>query len=60
MQVTKRPPFVVLEVDDLMDQHYVLQGQAGYSNEFVARGDKLLRVDGLDVQCVAGTDAREP
>ena len=59
MQVTKRPPFVVLEVDDLMDQYYVLQGQAGYSNEFVARGDKLLRVDGVDVQSVAGADGRE-
>ena len=60
MQVTKWAPFVVLEVDDLMDEHYVLQAQAGYSNEFVTRGDKLLRVDGLDVQCVAGADGREP
>ena len=29
MEVTKRPPFIVLAVDDLMDEDYVLQGQPG-------------------------------
>jgi hypothetical protein len=52
MEVTKQPPFTVLEVDNLMDEHYILQGHAGYSNEHVKRGDKLLRVDGTRVESV--------
>ena len=50
MEVTKRPPFVVLAVDDLMDAGGVLQGQPGYANEDVRPGDKLLRVDGTSVE----------
>jgi hypothetical protein len=50
MEVTKRPPFIVLAVDDLMDEDYVLQGQPGYANEIVKPGDKLLSVDGAGVE----------
>ena len=49
MVCTKRPPFVVLAVDDLLDQDYVVQGQPGYANELVNPGDTLLRVEGADV-----------
>ena len=41
---------MVLAVDDLMDEHYVLQGSPGYVNEAVVPGDKLLRVDGKGVE----------
>jgi len=50
MEVTKRPPFVVLAIDDLMDESGVLQGHPGYTNEDVRPGDKLLRVDGTSVE----------
>jgi len=50
MEVTKRPPFVVLAIDDLMDENGVLQGQPAYANESVRTGDKLLRVDGTNVE----------
>lgn len=50
MEVTKRPPFIVLAVDDLMDEDYLLQGQPGYANEVVKPGDKLLRVDDTGVE----------
>jgi hypothetical protein len=50
MQVTKRSPFIVLEVSNLMDEHYTPQGHAGYSNEIVKPGDKLLRVDGRGIE----------
>jgi len=56
MEVTKRPPFVVLAVDDLLDQEYVLQGQPGYANEPVRAGDMLLRVEGVAVS--AGVDVQ--
>lgn len=49
MEVTKRPPFIVLSVEDLMDTDYILQGQLGYGNELVKPGDKLLRVESVAV-----------
>ena len=50
MEVTKRSPFIVLEVEDLMDENYFVQGSLGYSNELVKPGDKLLRVDDTGVE----------
>ena len=48
--MTKRPPFIVLQVDDLVDQNGVLQGQMGYSNPLVMPNDTLIRVDGMSVE----------
>jgi hypothetical protein len=56
LEVTKRPPFIVLAVDDLIDEDYIQQGQPGYANELVMPGDKLLQVDGVGVE---STDVRK-
>jgi C-terminal processing protease CtpA/Prc len=49
LDITRRPPFVVLGVGDLMDCNRVLQGRQGYSNEPVAPGDRLLQVDHVPI-----------
>ena len=50
LEVTRSPPFIVLAVDDLIDEAYIRQGHAGYSNELVMAGDVLLTVDGESVE----------
>jgi len=50
LEVTREAPFVVLQVDDLCDQHGVMQGEPGYSNEAVLVDDCLLSVDGYSVE----------
>lgn len=48
--MTKRSPFVVLQVDDMMDKDGVVQGEPGYDNVVVLPNDHLLRVDGNSVE----------
>ena len=50
LEVTREPPYVVLQVDDLCDQHGVMQGQLGYSNTAVMVNDCLVSVDGYSVE----------
>ena len=59
MEVTKQSPFIVLEVDDLLDKNYIQQGHAEYSNEVLQPGDKLVRVDGTGVESVTVTQLHE-
>jgi len=47
--MTKRPPFVVLKVQDLYDANGVMQGLPSYSNAIVAESDVLRTVDGAVV-----------
>jgi len=49
-QVTKRSPFVVLKVDDLMDKNGVMQGEPSYTNAAVLPTDRLLLVGGVCVE----------
>ena len=49
-QVTKRSPFVVLKVDDLMDKNGVMQGEPSYTNAAVLANDRLLLVGGVCVE----------
>ena len=44
-QVTKRSPFVVLKVDDLMDKNGVMQGEPSYTNPAVLTSDRLLMLE---------------
>jgi len=49
-QVTKRSPFVVLKVDDLMDKNGVMQGEPSYTNPAVLTSDRLLLVGGVSLE----------
>jgi hypothetical protein len=59
MEVTEQPPFIVLEVDHLLDKNYIQQGHAEYANEMLQPGDKLVRVDGTGVESVTATRLHE-
>jgi hypothetical protein len=53
LEVTPEPPHRVVEVDDLVDEHFVSQGASGYSNPAVRVGDRILAVDGLPAEHVS-------
>ena len=52
-------PHVVLQVEDLVDVNFVVQGQPGYANEAVCVGDLILRVDGSDCTDVTFTELHQ-
>lgn len=45
LDISSRPPFVVQGVSDMMDTNHVMQGRAGYNNEIVRPGDRLMQID---------------
>ena len=45
LDISSRPPYVVQGVSDMMDTNHVMQGRAGYINEIVRPGDRLLQID---------------
>ena len=49
LQLSKHRPHAVLQVEDLVDLNFVVQGQPGYANEEVGVGDLILRIDSNDV-----------
>ena len=48
--VTRDPPHRVLEVADLLDANGVMQGEPGYSNPMLQAGDRLVAIDGIQVE----------
>jgi hypothetical protein len=44
LEVTTELPHAVVAVQDLVDNNFVKQGVAGYSNEHVLPGDQILEV----------------
>ena len=52
IEVTKYTPHIVTNIDYLLDKHGVRQGQPGYGNIPVDRGDKLITIDGVRAECV--------
>lgn len=44
LEVTMEPPHAVVAVQDLVDHNFIKQGVAGYSNEPVLPGDRILEV----------------
>jgi hypothetical protein len=44
LDISPRAPFVVQGVSDMMDENRVMQGRAGYINEIVRPGDRLLQI----------------
>ena len=51
LEVTSAPPHAVVTVLDLSDANFVKQGAAGYSNEPVLPGDRILKVHLLRSAC---------
>ena len=51
--MTEKPPHKVVAIDDLVDQHFVGQGQMGYSNASVQIGDRIIAVDGRPAEHVS-------
>jgi hypothetical protein len=52
IEVTKYTPHIVTNIDYLLDKNGVRQGQPGYGNIPVDRGDKLISIDGVSAECV--------
>jgi hypothetical protein len=52
IEVTKYTPYIVTNIDCLQDKNGVRQGQPGYGNIPVDRGDKLISIDGVSAECV--------
>jgi parallel beta-helix repeat protein len=48
--VTRDAPHEVLEVADLLDPNGVMQGEPGYSNPVILAGDRLVAIDGVEVE----------
>lgn len=47
ISIANDPPHTVLSVTELMDTRGVLQGEPGYSNAHVHKGDVLVQIDGV-------------
>ena len=52
LEVTEQPPHAVVAIDDLVDPHFVTQGDPGYSNPTVHVGDRILAVAGRPAEHV--------
>ena len=52
LEVTEQPPHAVVAIDDLVDPHFVKQGDPRYSNPTVHVGDRILAVGGLPAEHV--------
>lgn len=48
--ITREAPHRVMEVADMCDGNGVMQGDEGYSNPAVMAGDRLISIDGVDVE----------
>ena len=52
IEVTKKPPYSVLAINDLMDCNAVKQGESGYLNEKIVPGDRIIEVNGQPAEHV--------
>jgi len=53
LEVTKKPPYLVLKVNDMIDKHGLFQHEPGYANsDNVVPNDQLIRVDGTSVESI--------
>ena len=50
LQVTSHVPRSVAQADDLVDCNFIRQGEAGYLNPTVCPKDRLVAVDGRDIE----------
>ena len=59
IELTKRKPHIVTKVNDILDRYGILQGQPGYANAPIKRGDTLKTIDGVPAEHVEIDEIRQ-